>query len=130
MSMDEMRLQLSYMPQDDILYTQLTMQQMLCYSAMLRCPGAWTQSEKIERVNSIMNTLGLSSVADNKVFSVSGGQRKRASAAVEFLSGRPLLFMDGMSTTDLDTRLTFRGHFPQNQRLGLTQQRPSHSSTR
>lgn len=101
MSMDEMRLQLSYMPQDDILYAQLTVQQMLCYSAMLRCPGEWTRSEKFARVESIMSTLGLSSVADNKVFSVSGGQRKRVSAAVEFLSGRPLLFMDGKSASHL-----------------------------
>lgn len=55
-------------------------------------------SLKIKRAEAIMRTLGMSHVGDNLVCQVSGGQRKRASAALEFLSDRPLLFMDGKST--------------------------------
>jgi len=96
------RLLLSYMPQDDILYMELTVRQMLIYSALLRCPREWTHDAKLERVETIMTTLGMSHVADNVLYNVSGGQRKRASAAVEFLSTRPLLFMDE-PTSGLDS---------------------------
>lgn len=90
MSLDKMRQLLSYMPQEDVLYVQLTVRQMLHYSAMLRCRSADWRS----RSRSILETLGLAGVADQTVAEVSGGQRKRTSAAVEFLSGRPILFMD------------------------------------
>lgn len=72
------------------------------YAAMLRVPDEEYETDrqrsharKLARADNIMKTLGMSHVADNYMFEVSGGQRKRASAALEFLSDRPLLFMDG-----------------------------------
>lgn len=93
-TLESMRQQLSYMPQDDIVYMQLSVRQLLTYSALLQCPRDWTFEAKKWRVEAIMVTLGMAEVASNKLGAVSGGQRKRASAAIEFLSGRPLLFMD------------------------------------
>ncbi|KAJ8600063.1 hypothetical protein CTAYLR_001864 [Chrysophaeum taylorii] len=97
-----MRRQLSYMPQDDILYKQLTVRHLLYYAAIMRCPREWDYDKKIARADAIMRTLGMLHVADNYVHAVSGGQRKRASAAIEFMSGRPLLFMDE-PTSGLDS---------------------------
>lgn len=53
------------------------------------------RTSKLLRADVIMKTLGMSHVSDNLLSEVSGGQRRRASAALEFLSDRPLLFMDG-----------------------------------
>ncbi|KAJ8610378.1 hypothetical protein CTAYLR_003885 [Chrysophaeum taylorii] len=102
MSRARMRRQLSYMPQDDILYMQLTVRQLLYYAAIMRCPREWDYEKKRERADNIMLSLGMMHVADNFMGAVSGGQRKRASAAIEFMSGRPLLFMDE-PTSGLDS---------------------------
>lgn len=68
----------------------------------MRCPKEWVYAKKKARADAIMMTLGMSHVADSYVYAVSGGQRKRASAAIEFMSGRPLLFMDE-PTSGLDS---------------------------
>lgn len=105
MSASTMRLVLSFMPQDDVLYLELTVRQSLYYAAMLRCPGHWPFGLKTARAEEIMDTLDMTGVADNLVSAVSGGQRKRVSAAMEFLSDRPLLFLDGASQGTLPTLL-------------------------
>ncbi|KAJ8600021.1 hypothetical protein CTAYLR_001871 [Chrysophaeum taylorii] len=99
-SLQKMRSLLSFMPQDDILY----------YAAMMRVPSRADDAprerrlhaKKIARADALMRTLGMAHVADNVLSEVSGGQRKRASAAVEFMSDRPLLFMDE-PTSGLDS---------------------------
>ena len=101
-SLKKMRSLLSYMPQDDILYAQLTVKQLLKYAALMRCPRSWSRQRKFERAESIAATLGLRRVSDNHVHSISGGQKRRCSAAIEFLSGRPILFMDE-PTSGLDS---------------------------
>jgi len=97
-----MRRLLSYMPQDDVMYLQLTVRQLLYYAALMRCPGEWDADRKRARADVVMEKLGILRVADQTVEAVSGGQRKRASAALEFLSTRPLLFMDE-PTSGLDS---------------------------
>lgn len=98
---EKMRLSLSYMPQDDDLYLQLTARQLLYYAALMRCPPG-NGANKRSRADDIMSQLGIFQVADNLVAEISGGQKKRVSAAVEFLSTRPLLFMDE-PTSGLDS---------------------------
>ncbi|KAJ8602097.1 hypothetical protein CTAYLR_001655 [Chrysophaeum taylorii] len=93
-SPQRVRSMLSHMPQDDIMYTELTVRQTLYYAALLRSPRTWSQDTKLERADHIMMTLGMERVIDSRVSDVSGGQRKRASAAMEFLSVRPVLSMD------------------------------------
>ncbi|KAJ1457492.1 P-loop containing nucleoside triphosphate hydrolase protein [Pelagophyceae sp. CCMP2097] len=95
----ECRSLMSLMPQDDILLGTLTVRQTLYYTAMLVTPPWMSKESKVYRADEVMRRLGLEDVAHRLVGSelvagVSGGQRKRVSAAIEFLSGRPLLFMD------------------------------------
>ena len=101
-TLKKMRTLLSYMPQDDVLYMELTVKQLLNYAALMRCPRSWTRQRKLERANAIAATLGLRRVMDAYIHSISGGQRRRSSAAIEFLSGRPILFMDE-PTSGLDS---------------------------
>ncbi|MFW6227428.1 MAG: ATP-binding cassette domain-containing protein, partial [Bacteroidota bacterium] len=102
--------QIGYVPQDDLLISELTVRQNLTYSARL-CYGNLTSGEISRKVEDILQSLGLRHIADlavgdalNKV--ISGGQRKRLNIALELLREPALLFIDeptsGLSSSDSD----------------------------
>ncbi|MER6399921.1 FHA domain-containing protein [Kitasatospora sp. NPDC001603] len=90
----ELRRRIGLVPQDDILHTQLTVRRALSYAAELRFPGDTTKAEREARVDEVIHELGLDSRADLVISSLSGGQRKRVSVALELLTKPSLLFLD------------------------------------
>ena len=85
---------IGYVPQSDIVYDNLTLYDMLSYTAKLRLPKDTTAKE---RRNAIERAIGLVDLKEKKnsfIKSLSGGQKKRASIAVELLSDPNLLFLD------------------------------------
>ncbi|MFE2722691.1 FHA domain-containing protein [Kitasatospora sp. NPDC059327] len=90
----ELRRRIGLVPQDDILHTQLTVRRALSYAAELRFPGDTTPRERETRVDEVIHELGLDSRADLVISSLSGGQRKRVSVALELLTKPSLLFLD------------------------------------
>ena len=83
-----------YVPQDDIIHDEMPLQRTLQYAARLRLP-AGTSSEQADRVvDEIMHELDLADRRDVAVRMLSGGQRKRASIAVELLT-RPSTYLPG-----------------------------------
>lgn len=83
-----------YVPQMDIVYDNLTLHDMLQYTAELRLPP---DTSKEEREKAIDHAIGLVELREKKnvlIKNLSGGQRKRASIAVELLSDPKLLFLD------------------------------------
>ncbi|XP_065544847.1 broad substrate specificity ATP-binding cassette transporter ABCG2 isoform X2 [Lathamus discolor] len=95
-----------YVVQDDVVMGTLTVRENLKFSAALRLPKSVKECEKNERVNQIINELGLSKVADSKVGTqftrgVSGGERKRTSIGMELIIDPDILFLDE-PTTGLD----------------------------
>ncbi|GAA4627394.1 FHA domain-containing protein [Actinoallomurus vinaceus] len=100
----ELRSRIGLVPQDDILHTQLTVRRALIYAAELRFPDDTRQSERKARVDEVLKELGLDHRRDNKVSSLSGGQRKRVSVALELLTKPSLLFLDE-PTSGLDPGL-------------------------
>ena len=54
----KLRLLMSYMPQDDVLYPALTVRQTLRYATLLRCPEHWKASAKLARADDIAAKLG------------------------------------------------------------------------
>lgn len=52
---------------DDVVMGTLTVRENLQFSAALRLPSTMTNHEKNERVNKVIQELGLSKVADSKV---------------------------------------------------------------
>jgi len=90
-----------YVPQDDIIHTEMPLRRTLHYAARLRLP-AGTASEQADRVvDETIRELDLADRRDVAVRMLSGGQRKRASIAVEMLT-RPRTFFLDEPTSGLD----------------------------
>ncbi|XP_042324674.1 broad substrate specificity ATP-binding cassette transporter ABCG2-like [Sceloporus undulatus] len=95
-----------YVVQDDVVMGTLTVRENLQFSAALRLPKTLRQREKNERIDQILNDLGLTKVADSKVGTqfirgVSGGERKRTNIGMELITDPAVLFLDE-PTTGLD----------------------------
>lgn len=82
-----------YVPQDDIVHRELTVERTLHYAARLRLAGLGPD-ERLERVERAMAVLGLAAHARQKVSSLSGGQRKRTSIGAELLTDPGVFFLD------------------------------------
>lgn len=98
---DEIRTGIGYVPQFDALHGALTLRECLSYAAALRIANP---TERAPRVAEVMGKLGLTEHADTLVKKLSGGQRKRASVAMELLSKPGLIFLDE-PTSGLDPGL-------------------------
>ena len=85
---------IGYVPQSDIVYDNLSLVDMLKYAAKLRLPGDITDAELTERTEKVINTVELTDHKYTLIKKLSGGQRKRASIAVELLSDPNLFFLD------------------------------------
>src|SRR6476619_1057731 len=92
---------IGYVPQDDIIHLEMPLRRTLRYAARLRMPGGTSAAEADRVVEETMRDLGLADRADVPIRALSGGQRKRASIAVELLT-RPRLFFLDEPTSGLD----------------------------
>ncbi|GAA2292825.1 FHA domain-containing protein [Streptomyces hawaiiensis] len=90
----ELRQRIGLVPQDDILHKELTVKKALKYAAKLRFPADTTAAERQARIDEVLRELKLDIHKDKKVTSLSGGQRKRVSVALELLTKPSLIFLD------------------------------------
>ncbi|WP_405886432.1 FHA domain-containing protein [Streptomyces longwoodensis] len=90
----ELRQRIGLVPQDDILHKELTVKKALKYAAKLRFPADTTGAERNARIGEVLRELKLDIHKDKKVTSLSGGQRKRVSVALELLTKPSLIFLD------------------------------------
>lgn len=85
---------IGYVPQQDIIYENLTLQRMLQYTAKLKMPSD-TQKQEIERrIDEVLDIVELTPHKNTVIRKLSGGQKKRASVAVELLADPKLFFLD------------------------------------
>ncbi|HEY6425486.1 MAG TPA: FHA domain-containing protein [Pseudonocardiaceae bacterium] len=101
---DELRQRIGCVPQDDILHPQLTVRRALSYAAQLRFPSDTPDADRERRIDEVLAELDLTEQAGQRIASLSGGQRKRTSVALELLSRPSLLFLDE-PTSGLDPGL-------------------------
>jgi energy-coupling factor transporter ATP-binding protein EcfA2 len=81
-------------PQDDIIHLDLPLRSTLRYAARLRLPGSMTKGELDRIVDGVLSDMELTGRGDVLVRHLSGGQRKRASIAVELLTRPAVLALD------------------------------------
>lgn len=101
---DVLRRNIAFVPQDDTLHAGLTVRQTLDYAARLRLPRTLPAADRAARIDQVLADLGLTAQVDQRVDTLSGGQRKRTSLAVELLTEPSLLFLDE-PTSGLDPGL-------------------------
>ncbi|MET9896319.1 ATP-binding cassette domain-containing protein [Streptomyces sp. NPDC006465] len=83
-----------FVPQEDIIHRELPLRRTLGYAAGLRMAPGTPPEVVAARVDRVLETLGLRHRAATPVRALSGGERKRASIAVELLSRPRVLFLD------------------------------------
>lgn len=103
-NIERYRSSLGYVPQEDIIHRELTVNQALQYSARLRLPADSTKRERQERIDEVLAELELSHRRHARISSLSGGERKRISIGVELLTQPTLFFLDE-ATSGLDPGL-------------------------
>jgi ABC transport system ATP-binding/permease protein len=99
-----LRSRIGLVPQDDVVHSRLTVDQALNYAAELRLPPDTTKEDRRQIVGRVLDELELTPHANTRVDKLSGGQRKRASVAMELLTGPSLLILDE-PTSGLDPAL-------------------------
>jgi ABC-type multidrug transport system ATPase subunit len=100
----ELRYRIGMVPQDDVLHRQLTVRRALRFAASLRFADDVPRRERKARVDQVIEMLGLTERAKARIDTLSGGQRKRASVAMELLTEPSLLCLDE-PTSGLDPAL-------------------------
>ena len=99
---------IGFVPQDDLLFEELTVFENLYYNAQL-CFSDYTDDQIIEKVNTVLFDLDLYEVKNLRVGNplnkfISGGQRKRLNIGLELMREPILLFVDeptsGLSSMD------------------------------
>jgi len=96
--------QLGYVPQDDIVHRDLTVERALYYAAKLRLPSDFTTAQIKQRIKEVLEDVELTARRKLLIKKLSGGQRKRVSIALELL-GNPSVFFLDEPTSGLDPGL-------------------------
>ncbi|MFN3362058.1 MAG: FHA domain-containing protein, partial [Pseudanabaenaceae cyanobacterium] len=98
---DAYRSEIGYVPQQDIVHTDLTVYQALNFAARLRMPPDVRPQEREQRITQVLTELKLLERKNTKIARLSGGQKKRVSIALELLTEPSLFFLDE-ATSGLD----------------------------
>ncbi|CAH8524416.1 unnamed protein product [Schistosoma turkestanicum] len=97
-----------YVVQENIAVDTLTIRENITFSATLRLPRCTSARERDKKVSSVIEELGLTSVADRIIGTqftcggISGGERKRTCIGIELVNDPLVLFLDE-PTTGLDS---------------------------
>ncbi|KAL5740804.1 hypothetical protein ACOSQ2_029984 [Xanthoceras sorbifolium] len=98
---------IGYVPQDDIVHGNLTVEENLRFNARCRLSADMPKADKVLVIERVIESLGLQAVRDSLVGTVekrgiSGGQRKRVNVGIEMVMEPSLLILDE-PTTGLDS---------------------------
>ena len=89
-----MKYEIGMVPQQELLRGDDTVIMTLTNAAQMRLPEGTPTEERKKRVEEVLALFGLTPVKDELVDKLSGGQRKRLSISVEFVSNPSLFVLD------------------------------------
>ena len=104
--------QIGYVPQDDIMHPELTVREVLFYTARLKLPVDVSDEDINHRISDVCTSVGLNDkletlIGTTEQKTLSGGQKKRVNLAMELLTDPKILFLDeptsGLSSADTVT---------------------------
>jgi ABC-type multidrug transport system ATPase subunit len=90
----KMKYDIGFVPQQDLMRGNDTVFMTLSDAALLRLPVEMSIMERENRIAYVLELFGLTAVQNNLVEKLSGGQRKRLSIAIEFISDPTLFILD------------------------------------
>ncbi len=90
----KMKYNIGFVPQQDLMRGNDTVLSTLTDAAFMRLPKEASTMERENRISRMLDQFGLESVKLNLVEKLSGGQRKRLSIAMEFISDPDLFILD------------------------------------
>ncbi|MDO4990937.1 MAG: ABC transporter ATP-binding protein [Eubacteriales bacterium] len=91
---DKLKYDVGFVPQSDMVRGKDTVIATLMDAAKLRLPKDVSHKQRRDRVEEVMEIFGLTPVQDHLVEKLSGGQRKRLSISMEFISNPSLFILD------------------------------------
>ena len=89
-----MKYDVGFVPQQDLMRGYDTVLRTLSDAAALRLPKSVHMSDRKKRVQEVLEEFGLAAISGSMVEKLSGGQRKRLSIAMEFISDPSLFILD------------------------------------
>ncbi len=90
----KMQYEVGFVPQSEMMRGKDTVLNTLMDAAKLRLPVEVTAADRKKRVEEVMEIFGLTPVKHNLVEKLSGGQKKRLSISMEFISNPSLFILD------------------------------------
>lgn len=96
---EEQQAVIGFVPQEDIVYPDLTVKENLLYAGRLTLPAGTRKEEIAELADEVMASLGLSRIANSLVGDarrrgISGGEKKRVNVGIELMKRPRLLFLE------------------------------------
>ncbi len=91
---EKLKYDIGFVPQQDLMRSNDTVYLTLHDAASLRLPSSVSYRAKKKRVNEVLEEFGLGAIRNSLVEKLSGGQRKRLSIAMEFISDPSLFILD------------------------------------
>ena len=90
----KMKYDVGFVPQQDLMRGNDTVLRTLADAATLRMPSGVSVFARKKRVREVLEEFGLAAISSSLVEKLSGGQRKRLSIAMEFISDPSLFILD------------------------------------
>jgi len=91
---DHIKYDLGFVPQQELMRGNDTVFKTLSDAANIRLPASMSRKDKEKRVIEVLESFGLAMLQNNMVEKLSGGQKKRLSIAIEFISDPSLFILD------------------------------------
>jgi ABC-type multidrug transport system ATPase subunit len=96
LNFNQIKRNIGYVPQDNVLHEELSVNDSLYFAAKLRMAEDVTEDEIQAKMNEVLRDLNINNgkLRTSRIKELSGGQKKRVAIAIELLNDPTILFLD------------------------------------